>query len=91
MFANKQEKSQAKIDQMEAKTEEQRKAKAAADAAWRKAQHERELQRAEDELAREKEAKFMEIERNKREREQHEKATQAENLRLREAYQRSLS
>ena len=40
------------------------------------------------ELAREKEAKAMEVERHRREREQHEKAVEAEKQRLREAYLR---
>lgn len=41
-----QDKAEAKVAQMEARAEAQRKAKQAADAAWRKAQRERELQRA---------------------------------------------
>ncbi len=41
-----QDKAEAKVKAMEARAEEQRKAKAAADAEWRKQQRVRELQRA---------------------------------------------
>ena len=41
-----QDKAQAKVAHMEARAEAQRNAKLAVDAAWRKAQRERELQRA---------------------------------------------
>ena len=52
-----QDKAEAKLANLEARSEEQRKARAEAEAEWRRQQRERELKRAKEEIAREKEAR----------------------------------
>ena len=52
-----QDKAEAKVAALEARSEEQRKERAQAEAEWRRQQRDRELKRAQEEIEREKEAR----------------------------------
>lgn len=83
-----QDKAEEKVRHMEARAEQQRRAKQAADAEWRKQQRLREVQRAEEELAREREVKAMEAERHQQEMEAAAREAEAERERHHQAYLR---
>ncbi|KAK9909851.1 hypothetical protein WJX75_008397 [Coccomyxa subellipsoidea] len=81
-----QDKAEAKVAALEARSEEQRKERAQAEAEWRRQQRDRELKRAQEEIEREKEVKAMEVARYARELEEAQREAAAEKQRRKDAY-----